>query len=118
MSDPAQLAAELFSSKISEAELFQGLGENSSSILGFEDASPEQKRSAGVQWWASHAQDVKKIVCKVATDKEGSSAFIKDVIQIAFAALGAKFGMAVAAYALAIALRKVTAGWCGQAESA
>jgi hypothetical protein len=112
MSEPASLVFELVNSSRSEDDLFADLGENSSDALGFEDASYEEKKQAGLSWWAQHAGEIKGLVCKVANENEASSALIKDIVQVVFGLLGAKFGIGVATYAATIAARRVIAGWC------
>ncbi|MFM0139201.1 hypothetical protein [Caballeronia grimmiae] len=117
--ESVDFAVELLESRASDDELVAGLGEHSVDSFGFEDASFEEKKLAGLSWWAEHSEEIKSVVCKFACEKDASSALAKDLVAMVFALLGAKFGLAVAAYAAAIAVRRVTAGWCGRdAESA
>lgn len=106
-------ALTIFLSNLTQDELMLGLGENLPDELGFDETvTPEQKISAGLNWWSANAPDIKKTVCSVACNNEANSAVVKDIVQIAFTLLGAKYGMAIATYAAVIAARQVINGWC------
>ena len=113
MSAQTSEAIDIFESNTTYEELLLGLGENLANDLCFEeDLTREQKIASGSSWWSENGPIIKNTVCKVACDKESSSAIIKDVIQIVFALVGAKYGMAVASYASALAARRLIDGWC------
>ncbi|MFK3778296.1 hypothetical protein [Agrobacterium sp. NPDC089420] len=105
-------ALELFESDASEDQLLADLGSNTSDDLGFEEIPFESRKRSGLDWWTDHAGEIKKLVCRVAGEKDASSAAVKDIVQAVFTLLGAKFGVGIVTYAATIAARRVVAGWC------
>jgi hypothetical protein len=113
------LTLRLLKADATEDELLIGLGENDPDrAMGFGEASPAKKLSAGTSWWDRHAADVKTVVCGYVTKEDSANMIANEVVQIVLGTIGAKYGMGIAAYVVALAIRKAAAGWCGAANSA
>ena len=113
------LTLRLLKADASEDQLLIGLGENDPDRpMGFGEASPAKKLSAGMSWWDRHASEVKAVVCGLVTKEDSANMIANEVVQIVLGAIGAKYGMGIAAYVVALAIRKAAAGWCGEATNA
>lgn len=113
MSDLAY-ALKLDATDLSDRELIIAIGENDPDSLAFDEASDDQKYDAGNLWWSKRSQEIRDIVCEVTKDKDLLKSGSSDIVALIFGILGAKYGMAIAAYLAVIAARRALSGWCGQ----
>ncbi|MEN0106161.1 MAG: hypothetical protein AAGC84_07000 [Pseudomonas sp.] len=109
--DKIERTLDLIASDKSVEELIVALGDNASG-LGFDELTDAQKSIEGSKWWTRHSAEIKKLICSKAGSSEVTDTLTKDLVQLAFGVLGAKYGAGIATYAVAIAIRHVIDGWC------
>jgi hypothetical protein len=105
-------AVKLYESGVSEHELFAGLGKNDPDVLAFEETTEAQDFTSGVHWWTERQVEIREMVCKALSNKEGVGVVAKDLVALIFGVLGAKYGGGIATYLAVIVVRRVVEGWC------